>query len=253
MKIAICTPIQNRQVGCAHHESSWPLMRDPSFTFIPSKFTVDDDLVRARSRCVYHFLNETNADAILMWDADIEGSREALRGMIDADVDCIGSTYPKKKLDEWGRCTDFAMRAPNGAKRQGQQASVEAIGMGFMLLRRPLLERMVKDFAETLTDEAEDVPIVMLFALQWAKRQRRNGSFYRVLDPEDFSFCGRVWRGYGDVWLYCGPGAPVAHEGHHVYRARPEDLGPMPMPIQAPPATYVDEAGVERVWGDDRP
>lgn len=245
MRIAIATPIQNRVVGCAHHESMWPLLRDHRFSILPSKITVDDDLVRARSRCVRVALEETRADALLFADSDVVVSTDALAGMIAADVDAIGCTYPKKHLDDWGVARDFAIRTREAPIVDGK-ASVDAIGLGFMLLRRPLLQKLTEEYADELTDYSDGIPTVMLFMLAWEEKNGR-----RVLLPEDYSFCRRV-RKLTDLWLYCGEGSPLAHEGHHVFRGRAEDVHPLPQPIQAPfYQPGYDDAADERA--DDEP
>lgn len=248
MKIIVGTPMRDHSVGGAHHWSMWPLMRShldggPTFDILDPKLLTDDDLVRARSRIVRSFLRDTDGDKLLMVDADVSANVTALRGMIAEEVDCIGATYPKKRINDFGRCVDFAVSIPGGAPIEGNRASVHAIGMGFMLLSRELLAAMTEDYDEELGADDEDERTTMLFMLKFGENRGR-----RVLWPEDFSFCSRV-REYTDVWLYTGPGAPLSHEGHHVFHAQAEDIHPR----RVPDIAYEDEGGQQRRWGDDRP
>jgi hypothetical protein len=253
LKIVIATPMLGWDVGGAHHASMWPLCRasidtqSPRFEIIDPRLLVDMDLVRARSRCVRLFLDETDGDKLLFVDADIAADVRALRGMIAADVDCIGSTYPKKRLDAYGLPRDYAMLVePRTPIRADHRSSIRAVGLGFTLLSRELLQQMVVDLDDALGADDEGKRTSMLFMLMFHKDARGK----RHLMPEDYSFCARV-REYTDVWLYTGLGAPLAHEGHHIFKGRAEDCHPRLKPEAE--LEYEDEAGVMRVWGDDRP
>jgi hypothetical protein len=250
MKIIIGTPMRDWSVGGAHHASMWPLMRacleitSPQFEIIDPRLLVDDDLVRARSRLVRLFLQHTEGDYLLFVDGDVEVNVGALRGMLAEGVDCIGCTYPKKRLGPYGYPDHYALTISGPTPIQGRRASVDAIGMGFMLLSRDLLETMWAEYDEELGADDEGNRTTMLFMLQFQTDKRG----VRHLSPEDYSFCSRV-REFTDVWLYTGTGAPLAHEGHHVFRGRAEDVHP----TSYVEYEYEDEAGNRRIWGDDRP
>ena len=230
MKILIATPMAGWSVGGCHHASMWPLMRaakDGStheFDIISPRLMVGVDLVRARSRCVRMFL-ESNADSLLFVDSDVECNITALRGMIAEDVELIGAAYPKKRRDEYGPCKEFALHTGNqSCPISGHKASIDAIGMGFVLIKRPLLERMVADYDAELGADDDGYRTTMLFMLSFGMNGPK-----RVLWPEDYSFCQRV-RNYTRVWLYTGPGAPLGHEGHHLYQGKAEHVHPRNVP-----------------------
>ena len=107
-RVVIATPMRDLQVSGPHYASAWTFMGS-NLGIIDPQILVDDDLVRARSRAVRLFL-ETSAAHLLFWDSDVEGSAEALRGMIAEDVDCIASTYPKK-------CPRFRKERPSPRHR----------------------------------------------------------------------------------------------------------------------------------------
>jgi hypothetical protein len=189
---------------------------------IDPQILVDDDLVRARSRAVRLFL-ETTAAHLLFWDSDVEGSAPALRGMTAANVDCIAAAYPKKRLDKWGQARDFALYTEGERiPFEGDAVPVPAVGLGFMLLSRSLLERMRAHYdAEQHFYDGTD-RTVALFSL--IRSPDSHGTMR--LWPEDYSFCKRVWAIGSKVHLYTGPGAPLAHVGNHVYRGLAEDVHP---------------------------
>jgi len=209
------------QVSAVHYASCWALM-GADLGIIDPQILVDDDLVRARSRAVRLFL-ETTAEYLLFWDSDIEGSASALRGMTAASVDCIAAAYPKKKMDKWGQSRDFALYTEGERiPFEGDAVPVPAVGLGFMLLSRRLLESMVKWFDDDyhFYDGADRT--VALFSLILAVDSTGTVRLW----PEDYSFCKRVWSIGRKVHLYTGPGSPLAHVGDHVYRGRAEDVHP---------------------------
>lgn len=249
MKIVIATPMRDWTVGGAHHASLWPLMRKdpdgPEFDIIDPRLVCDDDLTRARSRLVRLFLQQTDGTHLLFIDSDVEANVTALQGMVAEDCDFIGSTYPKKHLNPYGIAKHYALHVKPGTKIEGFKASVEAIGLGFTLIGRELLQAMTEDLDDELGADDEGRRTTMLFMLQFSPVEKDGR---RHLWPEDYSFCNRVQK-YTDVWLYTGPGAPVSHEGHHIYKGRAEDVHPR----ERPDYEYIDEAGNLRTWGDDRP
>lgn len=250
MKIVLATPMRDWAVGGGHHASCWPLMRacldtvEPRFDIIDPRVVVDDDLVRARSRLVRIFLDETDGDKLLFVDSDIIVDVRALRGMLKANKDCIAATYPKKKFDEYGLARQYALRTEPQTSVEDDAASVLAVGLGFMLLSRELLTAMRDDLDEKLGADDEGKRTTMMFMLKFVTT--KDGR--RHMLPEDYSFCSRV-KDYTDVWLYTGLGAPVSHEGHHVYVGKAQDVHPRTKSdVQI---IWEDEEGLRRTWGDD--
>jgi hypothetical protein len=215
------------------------------FQIISPKILCDDDLVRTRSRIVRLFLTQTDGDKLLLVDSDIEAKSQVLRGMVEADQDCIGATYPKKRINPYGKSVDFALNVKKHTAIESDRASVDAIGCGFMLLSRELLSAMVEDYDGELGADDGGQRTTMIFMLKFSEVETDGR---RHLLPEDYSFCSRV-KEYTDVWLYTGVGAPLAHEGHHIFRGRAEDVHPR----ERPDIEYTDESGVPRPWGYDRP
>lgn len=215
-RIVIGTPMLDWSVGGNHHASMWQLLRHdkPDWTILDPKILVGCDLVRARSRIVRIFLQETDGTHLLFLDADVACTPSALSGMIACEVDAIGCAYPKKHIDAYGRSVDLAVVRDPFERVETGCRSVLAIGAGCLLLTRELLEEMsagalghATPGMPVIVAEDEGVPTPMLFALLV-----KNG----VLLPEDYSFCDRV-RAYTRLWQYTG--ATLQHEGHHIFVA----------------------------------
>ena len=220
-RVVIATPMRDLQVSGPHYASAWTFMGS-NLGIIDPQILVDDDLVRARSRAVRLFL-ETSAAYLLFWDSDVEGSAEALRGMIAEDVDCIASTYPKKKLDAFGQCKDFALYTEGERINfTGKRAEVPAVGLGFMLCSRRMLETMVSHYDEEQHFYDGEDRTVAIFNLIRSPDHRG----VMRLWPEDYSFCRRVWEVGFRPHLYTGAGSPLRHVGMHIYSAGADALHP---------------------------
>jgi hypothetical protein len=223
-RIIICTPTIDGTVTGLHYASAWPLFASTEVGVLHSQLFTDTDLTRARSVAVRIFLEETAGSHLLFWDADVEASAPALRGMLAEGVDCIGATYPKKHLRPGeARPRDFAVYTEGkGVAHNGTSAEVSGIGLGFMLLSRHLLDLMVAHYDQDLHFFDHDRRTVALFQLEIGEDHQGR----RRLWPEDYSFCRRVRGAGSSVRLYTGPGSPLAHAGMHEFRGRASDIHP---------------------------
>lgn len=217
--------------------SLWRVLRGP-VEIVDPKLLLDDDLTRTRSRAVRIFLTQTEGTHLLFWDGDVEGNEVALANMLAEDVECIAASYPKKRLDKHGRSDELAYNT--GGKNvpfAGYRAPVDAIGCGFMLLRRDLLARAWLHYDEELyAIDVDGAHTVMLFHLMFGL----NAKGQRVLRPEDYSFCERLRQldPPCQPYLYTGPGCPLRHAGSHVFAA--SQIGTLPFALDPPESEYVD-------------
>lgn len=229
-RIVVATVMRDWNVTGIYHASEREIAL--STMAVPEKLVVDDDLTRARSRCVRWMLTKTSATHLLFWDSDIEGSRVVLDGMLRAGVDCIGAAYPKKQLGPDGRPHEYALwTRGQRIAHDGTKGEVPGVGCGFMLLTRSLLSRMWLAYDDELGCYDQGDHSVMLFHLAWDT----DSTGRRILLPEDYSFCQRA-RMIAPVYLYTGAGSPLAHAGHHVYRGRAEDVHPSTSETATPSA-----------------
>lgn len=197
----------------------------------PSFFT-NADLVRSRSRAVRVCL-ESDCTDLLLWDEDvIPRDLQAINVMLESKKDVIGLQYPKKSL----RLERTAAAVPDENEMPGQgrpdASDLESnaldwvatttateptadgilpatwIGMGFTLIRRHVLEKMVDRYAHLGFDDMAGgvrFPTVALFNLILRDR---------VLYNEDQSFCLR-WREMGgEIHVLTDP---ARHIGGYAY------------------------------------
>ena len=216
-RVVIATPMRDGMVSGVHHASTWEVVRGP-VEIIDPKLLLTDSIVLARSRAVRLFLQKTEGTHLLFWDADVEGSAEALEIMLGEGLDYIAATYPKKHLDPDGQCRDFALYTRGETVAfEGNHARVAGVGLGFTLLTRQLLSQMWLQYEDELHAYDDGDRYVALFAQVFAP----NSKGLRVHYPEDYSFCSRL-----------PPSCPVAlltthvlaHHGQHLYRSTPGAL-----------------------------
>jgi hypothetical protein len=203
-KLLVCTPVyghpDSASVSLAYLKAWMAVCK--GVECLPPRHFTNCDLVRGRSRAVRMAL-EYGASHLLFWDADVGGESvpDVLRSMVAERVDFIAAPYPRKLYRGEGRDT-ISTHVASGH-----------VGMGFTLLSRACMARMVEAYRTELTfgDLVDDkvYPTVALFQLMIL-----NGT----LLGEDYSFCQRWQMLGGRVYLVAGEGLPLDHVGGHVYR-----------------------------------
>jgi len=241
-KVVIATPTRDGMVAeryCHAYNAVALRMRG---TLAPiGLMTYDDDVVRARSRIVRRFLEETNGDILFFWDADVEATVPCVVGMaraIAAGKDFVCAPYPKKQI-YWDEVDAAPMDGtemrpaeslayhypvrllPDGPRELALDAEsctpIAGVGLGCaMLTRRMLLEVTEAAAAEGLS--FRDVP-----PPGGEERPLTAAPFMLLCNgvdllSEDHSFAARA-RSLGfPCYLYLGNGSPCNHIGMHVYR-----------------------------------
>ena len=210
-------------VAWGYHNALCNFMRHPDVAMLGGHLTLNCDLVRARSRIVRMFLETDNTD-LLMWDSDVvPRDMNAIHAMVASEKDVIALPYPRKAL-HWEVVADNVRDEDEqtlhgrqtGAELEGYGldwpvrildqkhvdgiARVSEVGLGFTLVRRHVLEKMVTRYKDELgfidSIEGRRWPTVALFQLYL-----KDGD----LLSEDYSFCRR-WREMGgDVHLLIDP------------------------------------------------
>ena len=195
--------------------------------FIPS----DALITRARSAIVAGVLDNPKATHLLFIDADITFTPEQIERLIAFDKDVTAAMYPVKSYD-WA---NMPARAQAGEplqraglvyaaehckgihlKTEGGFATAEYAGTGCLLIKRHVLEQMIKAYPETKFEAVHGFPVERpmtnnLYAL-----------FDCIIDPntghylsEDYSFCRR-WRQLGgDIWIDLE--SKLTHVGPHSF------------------------------------
>jgi len=174
-------------------------------------------ITRARQNIVAHFLGNPVASHLLFVDADIGFEPEAAFRLIEFGADMAAGVYPTKKID-WPKVKAIAAqgREPIDAAalsyvieflepgRIGVKdgfARVRYAGTGFLMIRRPVLERMQAHYPELrytrehqALDPLKDSP--HRYALFDCLIDRATGTYL----SEDFSFCRRWTEMGGEIW-----------------------------------------------------
>lgn len=182
------------------------------------------DLVRCRSRMVRHFLEGTWSH-LWFWDADVIDKPVSvganLSRLLRCDRDIVGIPYPKKTAapegEGMGDHYSFQLAEASGLDEDGC-VEVEHMALGFMLVRRSVLQAMVDHYADELAWDDEEpsgrqARTVALFQLLHASQGTRT----RLLS-EDYSFCLRASRLGFAIHMYLGEGSPMHHVGNHMYQ-----------------------------------
>jgi hypothetical protein len=192
-----------------------------------------------RNVIVADFLG-SEADLLLMIDADQGISAEGLTRMIDLGEPVVGCLYPRRRFD-WTQvdpsangaqleqllyqAMDFvgALEADEEGRAPLRDGFARAnhVGTGIFLIRRAALETMIRHYPdlEGCGFYPDEFP---------PPRFRHNWGFFNpIQEPgtpplaEDFSFCSR-WRDCGgEIWADVV--SPVAHVGRQMFSGNYHD------------------------------
>jgi hypothetical protein len=198
----------------------------------------DSLITRARNAIVANFLDTPDATHLMFIDADIGFELAEFYRLLAFDADLAAGRYPLKVRD-WAKTAALLAKAGPGANleslglnyvghpvaiadletRDGFMTGVYA-GTGFMLIKRPVLERMIEAYPETKYREAQTYP----------KASQPSRHLYNLFDctidpdsgdylSEDFTFCQR-WRKLGEkLWL--DTQSALVHVGSHEFKGEP--------------------------------
>lgn len=233
--LVIATPCFGGQVASIYAASLLKLQTALSILGITVRFEMrpDDALItRARATLVTSFLDDPKATHLLFIDADIGFEPEQVLRLLDFGADVSAAAYPIKRIDWEKTRRTLAANLPNPASAALNYvlevldpAAVETrdgfvrvryAGTGFLMIRRPVLERMCAAHPE-LRFEADHI-----HAVTKVGSQNRYALFDCLIDPvtktylsEDFSFCKRWIDMGGEIW--CDLNSRLSHVGPTTY------------------------------------
>jgi hypothetical protein len=166
-----------------------------------------------RAILVQRFLEQyPEATHLLFVDTDMGFHPSDVQLLLDADVDCIGALYVIKNEK---RPPCFRPMPDRFVDERGV-LEVERVATGLMLLKRELLESMVRHF-EALRMDHDGTMIVDLFSPMPGVRK-----------TDDYAFCDRVREMGRQVHLHTH--ARVVHRGAQNYYV-PENVA---LPLRPP-------------------
>lgn len=181
-----------------------------------------------RNVMVANFL-KSDADLLLMIDADQSIGRDGLQRIIDLGQPVVGCIYPKRKY-EWAtvdlgvttnidevvyQASDFVGKIDFGPEGSTQLmngfAKAVRVGTGILLLRRVVFETLMARFPELKNRgfHSDEYPGLEEHNWGFFNHIEREG---RSSMPEDFSFCRRWRESGGEIW------ADVTDNSTHIGR-----------------------------------
>jgi hypothetical protein len=231
VRLYVATPCFGCQMTAAYLASLLGLqaacaMRGVGFAvdFIGNESLVE----RARNILVARFL-ASDATHLLFIDADIGFRADCVFRLLGADKDVVTAVYSKKMFD-WDKVAeklaageaepvyqmglDFNINIANQTEPiEGGFVRVLDSATGFMMIRRPVLERMAEAYREELqcVNDVQGQQVkdyVALFACLIDEQTRRFLS-------EDYSFCRRYQKLGGEIWADLQ--SPLAHVGTNMF------------------------------------
>ena len=199
---------------------------------------------QGRNLIVSEFLNEpANYTHLLFIDSDIDFNASTIFKMLEKDKDIIAAPYPMKYID-WGkikRRTDMLkLTEVKDIANAGYHYPIKVEGMnevvvddgvaevthaptGCMLIKREVIEKMIKKYPEleiyqpTLVNGVEDYK-KNFFNLFECLHDKETKQYY----GEDFGFCKRWTAMGGKIHLWCMDF--ISHTGEFEYCGRYWDV-----------------------------
>lgn len=177
-------------------------------------------ITKARCDLVRMFM-ESDHDHLLMIDSDIGWPEEAPALLIAHDKPFIGAIAVKRGTRQ------MCLRNLDDSSQfdydpDGHRLRVGAIGTGFVLIRRDMIEAMERAYPNLLVSDEKGHPTYGLFT----EMITPTGSF----EGEDYSFSDR-WRAIGGE-VFVDPYIPLSHVWSQSFRGSLAEE--MKLPQQAP-------------------
>lgn len=166
---------------------------------------------KARAELVHDFLQVEDATDILFADSDVVWQADAVLRLLafSTEVDMVCGVYPVKQDEP---LFHVSLKPGPGGKAITKGPLVEAIGvpMGFCLLTRGMIERMIKAY-----------PVLSYTAVKGEfKGERMTNLFLNMVEEdllfgEDIAFCRRWTKIGGQIWV--DPEISLKHIGTKEY------------------------------------
>jgi hypothetical protein len=184
-------------------------------------------ITRARNDLVATFLT-TPATHLMFIDADINFNASDVFKMITANKDIITGAYPTKTINwenmsskgrtEIEELQKNSIRYASGLKDSKRTPDglyeVKDGATGFMLIKREVIERMIKHYPETryMPEVFDDASQVGVEKYALFDTMIENGRYL----SEDYTFCRR-WQNMGGK-IYVDPSIVLDHVGTYTFK-----------------------------------
>lgn len=170
---------------------------------------VNESLVtRARNNLMAKMMSNPQATHFMFIDADIRFQAESILQMMACDKDVIGGLYPKKALP-----VNYVINLQPQTKIQGDIFTVDTMGTGFLMFKRPVYEKLIAAHPET--KYVDDVGLgkqyePMMYSIFDCEIDER-GHYL----SEDWLFCRRWQKVGGEIWAHSK--VLLNHVGHYEF------------------------------------
>lgn len=203
--IFFATPMYGGQCTAGFHRSAMALANELTRQNINYSWSTpynESLITRARNNIVHEFL-QTDHEALMFIDADIEFTPEDVNKLWNLETDVACGAYPMKRKDEkpgvWknGEIIDLSTLGPD-------PVSVDYAGTGFFLISRKAIEKMVEVYKGTEYEE-EGIKYALF------DTSIKDGTYL----SEDYTFCER-WRNLGGE-IILEPSIRLKHWGIKIF------------------------------------
>ena len=259
-RLMVATPCYGGQTTALYTQSMLKLQSECArykIEMVLLALTNESFIARARNDLVYHFLKHKDAkgvfEYIMFIDADIQFEADHVIRLIVHNKDIVTGAYPMKLINynnienkalpvttlvklttEYAINLKFteedAERARNSDQPeritlQVKNGLIEVLdaGTGFMLIKRGVLEQMIKAFPEIkyvrdMTSLNADGSVDRTTDTQYALFDGSIDEESKRYLSEDYTFCRRWQKIGGRIWT--DPEIVLNHVGTHVFRGR---------------------------------
>ena len=259
-RLMVATPCYGGQTTALYTQSMLKLQSECArykIEMVLLAITNESLITRARNDLVYHFLKHKDArgvfEYIMFIDADIQFEADHVIRLIVHNKDIVTGAYPMKLINynnienkalpvttlvklttEYAINPKFTEEEAERARNSDQperitlqvkNGLIEVLdaGTGFMLIKRGVLEQMIKAFPEIkyvrdMTSLNADGSIDRTTDTQYALFDGSIDEESRRYLSEDYTFCRRWQKIGGRIWT--DPEIVLNHVGTHVFRGR---------------------------------
>jgi GT2 family glycosyltransferase len=158
-----------------------------------------------RNTLVAQFL-KTDCTHFLFVEDDLSWNAEVIPKMLAQDVEFLAGAGPKKVDSGEEYCCQINVHADETPITKNGMISASRVGAGFMLLKRSVLERMIKEYPQLRCRAIEKDYGYSLFQTEYTPFQFKG---------EDYLFCDRWTAIGGEIWLF--PDIDFVHTGAKRY------------------------------------
>ena len=259
-RLMVATPCYGGQTTALYTQSMLKLQSECArykIEMVLLAITNESLITRARNDLVYHFLKHKDAkgtfEYIMFIDADIQFEADHVIRLIVHNKDIVTGAYPMKLINynnienkalpvttlvklttEYATNPKFSEEDAERARNSDQperitlqvkNGLIEVLdaGTGFMLIKRGVLEQMIKAFPEIkyvrdMTSLNADGSVDRTTDTQYALFDGSIDEESKRYLSEDYTFCRRWQKIGGRIWT--DPEIVLNHVGTHVFRGR---------------------------------